>query len=154
MRHGFLYLVAFIDWYSRYVVSWELSNSLDAGFCIEALEDAYKTIVPEIVNTDQGAQFTSLGFVQAVLGSGSKLSMDGKGRAIDNIFTERFWRSLKYEDVYLKSYEGGVETWQGIRAYMHFYNYERPSSALNGASPADVFRGSVQVPVLDRTAKV
>ena len=146
--------MAFIDWYSRYVVSWELSNCLDAGFCIEALEAAHKTITPEIVNTDQGAQFTSLGFVQTVLGSGSKLSMDGKGRAIDNIFTERFWRSLKYEDVYLKSYEGGVETWQGIRAYMHFYNYERPCSALNGASPEDVFRGRVQVPVLARTAKV
>ena len=89
-----------------------------------------------------------------MLGSGSKLSKDGKGGAIDNIFTERFWRSLKYEDVYLKSYEGGVETWQGIRAYMHFYNYERPCSALNGASPADVFQGRVQASVLDRTAKV
>ena len=154
LRHGFLYLVAFIDWYSRYVVSWELSNSLDAGFCIEALEAAHRTITPEIVNTDQGAQFTSIGFVQTVLGSGSKLSMDGKGRAIDNIFTERFWRSLKYEDVYLKSYEGGVETWQGIRDYMRFYNYERPCSALNGASPADVFQGRVQASVLDRTAKV
>ena len=154
LQHGFLYLVAFIDWYSRYVVSWELSNSMDTSFCIEALEMAHKTIVPEIINTDQGAQFTSLGFVQAVLDTGSKLSMDGKGRAIDNVFTERFWRSLKYEDIYLKSYESGIETWQGIKQYMRFYNHERPCSALNGASPADVFWGRAQAPVLDRAAKV
>ncbi len=154
LRHGFLYLVAFIDWYSRYVVSWELSNSMDTSFCIVALEMAHKTIVPEINNTDQGAQFTSLGFVQAVLDAGSRLSMDGKGRAIDNVFTERFWRSLKYEDVYLKSYESGIETWQGIKRYMRFYNYERPCSVLNGASPADVFWGRVQPPVHDRAAKV
>jgi putative transposase len=154
LQHGFLYLVAFIDWYSRYVLSWELSNSLDVSFCLEALAAAHRIVVPQIVNTDQGAQFTSLSFVEAVLGAGSKLSMDGKGRAIDNVFTERLWRSLKYEEVYLKAYESGQQAWQGIGDYVRYYNYQRPCSSLGGARPAEVFRGLVRAPVLDRTAKI
>jgi putative transposase len=108
---GYLYLVAYIDWYSRYVISWELSNSLEASFCIEALSKAQQELIPSIINTDQGSQFTCKRFVKAVLDKGSSLSMDVKGRAIDNVFTERFWRTLKYEEVYLREYRTGHEAW-------------------------------------------
>jgi putative transposase len=154
LKGGFLYLVAYIDWYSRYVISWELSNSLEASFCIEALQDAQKVVVPAIVNTDQGSQFTCNRFVEAVLNKGSKLSMDSKGRAIDNVFTERFWRSLKYEEVYLREYRSGQEAWQSIDRYMRYYNEQRPNSKLDGASPVRVFNGELKVPAIHRTAKV
>jgi putative transposase len=153
-KGGFLYLVAYIDWYSRYVISWELSNSLEASFCIEALQRTQQVLIPTIVNTDQGSQFTCKRYVQEVLSKGSKLSMDGKGRAIDNIFTERFWRSLKYEEVYLHEYRSGLEAWQGIDRYMRFYNERRPNSMLNGVHPIRVFQGELKVPAIYRAAKV
>ncbi len=154
MKGGFLYLVAYVDWYSRYVISWELSNSLETTFCIEALERVHEELIPEIINTDQGSQFTCSRFVSAVQQKGSRLSMDGKGRAIDNVFTERFWRTLKYEEVYLREYRSGQEAWNSIDRYIRFYNQCRPSSVLGGLSPIQVFRGGVKVPAIDRTAKL
>jgi len=154
MKGGFLYLVAYIDWYSRYVISWELSNSLEATFCIEALNNMQQELIPTIVNTDQGSQFTCKRFVSEVLAKGSKLSMDGKGRAIDNVFTERFWRSLKYEEVYLREYRTGHEAWHGIDRYMKFYNERRPNSVLQGKFPVQVFQGELKAPAIVRTAKV
>ena len=145
MPRGFLYLTAFIDWYSRYVVSWELSNSLSSAFCLSCLGNACEVMVPGIINTDQGGQYTSVEFSKAVLDMGIKLSMDGKGRAIDNVFTERFWRSLKYEEVYLHAYADGKEAWQGIKRYVEFYNHERPHSKLGGKTPAEVFGNAVLV---------
>ena len=145
MPRGFLYLTAFIDWYSRYVVSWELSNSLSSAFCLSCLGNACEVMVPGIINTDQGGQYTSVEFSKAVLDMGIKLSMDGKGRAIDNVFTERFWRSLKYEEVYLHAYADGKEAWQGIKRYIEFYNHERPHSKLGGKTPAEVFGNAVLV---------
>ena len=146
MRGGFLYLVAFIDWYSRYVLSWELSNTLSVDFCLTALEQVWSQTDVQIINTDQGAQFTANAFVEAVTQRPpTRLSMDGKGRAIDNVFTERLWRSLKYEEVYIKSYENGAEAWQNMNDYWHFYNHYRPHSKLKGASPADVCRGKLKV---------
>ena len=145
MPRGFLYLTAFIDWYSRYVVSWELSNSLSSAFCLSCLGNACEVMVPGIINTDQGGQYTSVEFSKAVLDMGIKLSMDGKGRAIDNVFTERFWRSLKYEEVYLHAYADGKEAWQGIKRYVEFYNHERPHSKLGGKTPAEVFGNALLV---------
>lgn len=120
MAKGFLYLVAVIDWFSRYVLSWELSNSLDVSFCISALEAAFKHGTPEIFNTDQGAQFTCSEFTDSLLNKGIKISMDGKGRAIDNVFIERLWWSVKHEEVYLHSYETGLELYQGLDSYFEF----------------------------------
>lgn len=149
MRNGFLYLVAFIDWYSRYVLSWELSNTLSTDFCLTALEQVWSQLDVEIINTDQGAQFTSNAFVNAVRANKkTKLSMDGKGRAIDNVFTERLWRSLKYEEVYVKSYTDGQQAWRNIHQYWHTYNTKRPNRNLNGHTPADVFLGKVKVPAI------
>jgi putative transposase len=146
IRNGFLYLVAFVDWYSRYVLSWELSNTLCTDFCLTALEQVWPQLEVEIINSDQGAQFTSRVFSSAVLANGkTKLSMDGKGRAIDNVFTERLWRSFKYEEVYLKSYADGRQAWQQIRDYWTFYNTSRPNSRLGGHTPADVFFGKAKV---------
>ncbi|MEM6699848.1 MAG: IS3 family transposase [Bacteroidota bacterium] len=140
MRSGFLYLVAFMDWYSRYVLSWELSNTLETSFCLTALEQIWDQIPVQIINTDQGSQFTSQAFVQAVLKqNGVRLSMDGKGRCMDNIFTERLWRSVKYEEVYLKSYEDGHQTWQSLNHYFKKYNELRPHKSLGGKTPHQVF---------------
>ena len=139
LKGGFLYLTAFLDWYSRYVVAWELSNSLDTSFCLQALEQAIALRKPEIINTDQGAQYTSIRFSSQVEKANIRLSMDGKGRAIDNVFTERFWRSLKYEEVYLKSYLSGKEAYQAIGHYIEFYNTARPHSVLDGKTPRQVF---------------
>ena len=125
LRSGFLYLVAIIDWHSRYVVSWRLSNTLDVRFCLEALNEALCQGRPEIFNSDQGVQFTCETFLTRLEQEGIKISMDGKGRALDNIFIERFWRSLKYEDIYLKRYESGEEAWMGIKEYIEFYNNKR-----------------------------
>ncbi len=139
MARGFLYLVAIMDWYSRYVLAWRLSNTLEADFCVEALEEALRTGVPEIFNTDQGAQFTSQTFTGLLEQHGVRVSMDGKGRYTDNLFIERLWRSLKYEEVYLKAYAGGKEARAGIRGYFDFYNLERPHQALGYQTPAEVF---------------
>jgi putative transposase len=139
MARGFLYLVTIMDWYSRYVLAWRLSNTLEASFCIEALEEALRIGVPEIFNTDQGAQFTSEAFTGLLEQHGIKVSMDGKGRYTDNLFIERLWRSLKYEEVYLKAYAGGKEARAGIGGYFDFYNLERPHQALGYQTPAEVF---------------
>ncbi|MBX2928637.1 MAG: IS3 family transposase [Saprospiraceae bacterium] len=139
MRNGFLYLVAFIDWYSRFALSWELSNTLGTDFCLTALEQVWPQVDVGIINTDQGVQFTFNAFVHAVRANGqTKLSMDGKGRAIDNVFTERLWRSLKYEEVYLKGYTDGQEAWQGIRTYFQQYN-------TNGEQPQWLFFVPIRV---------
>ena len=130
MARGFLYLVTIMDWYSRYVLAWRLSNTLETDFCVEALEEALRIGVPEIFNTDQGAQFTSQAFTGLLEQHGVRISMDGKGRYTDNLFMERLWRSLKYEEVYLKAYAGGKEARAGIGEYFDFYNLERPHQAL------------------------
>ena len=139
LYQGFAYLVAVIDWYSRYILSWEISNSLDVYFCLEALEKSLKTGKPKIFNTDQGSQFTSNAFTQMVIKNDIKLSMDGRGRALDNIFIERFWRSLKYEDVYLKDYQSISELRTGLTDYFDFYNNERFHQSLNYKTPAEVY---------------
>ncbi len=140
MRTGFLYLVAVMDWHSRFIVSWRLSNSMDASFCVEALDDALNEAVPEIFNTDQGSQFTSTDFTGKLEAKQVAISMDGKGRYLDNIFIERFWRSLKYEEVYLKSYEGIREARSSIAEWVRFYNFDRPHQSLDNSTPWEVYR--------------
>jgi len=139
MARGFLYLVAIMDWYSRYVLSWRLSNTLDAGFCVEALEEALRKGRPGIFNTDQGAQFTSEVFTGLLEHHGVKISMDGKGCYSDNLFIERLWRTVKYEEVYLKAYQNGRDARVGIGDYFRFYNTERPHQALGYRTPTEVF---------------
>ena len=136
---GFLYLVAIIDWYSRYVLAWRLSNTLDADFCVDALEEALSKGKPEIFNTDQGSQFTGEAFIGLLKKHGIRISMDGKGRYADNIFVERLWPTVKYEEVYLKAYSNGREAKVGLDAYFHFYNGQRPHQALGYRTPAEVF---------------
>ena len=140
MSRGFLYLVAIMDWHSRYVLAWRLSNTLEVGFCIAALKEALSKGQPEIFNTDQGSQFTSEAFCGLLLLRGIRVSMDGKGRYLDNIiFVERLWRSVKYEEVYLKAYRNGSEARRGIDAYLDLYNRERPHQSLGYRTPAQVF---------------
>jgi putative transposase len=139
MAKGFLYLVAIIDWYSRYVLSWRLSNTLDTSFCIEVLEEALTKGRPDIFNTDQGAQFTSEAFTGLLEKHGVRISMDGKGSYNDNLFIERLWRTVKYEEVYLKAYQDGREARIGLGNYFHFYNAERPHQSLSYRTPAEVF---------------
>lgn len=140
MPQGFLYLFAVIDWYSRYVLSWKLSNTLDVAFCLEGLEEALRGGKPGIFNTDQGAQFTSREFTARLLSDEITISMDGRGRALDNIFVERLWRSVKYEDVYLKGYETPKEAFAGLGDYFRFYNGERPHQALDYRTPAAIYQ--------------
>lgn len=139
LKGGFLYLVAVIDWYTRFVLSWRLSNTLDNSFCIEALQEAFRYGQPEIFNTDQGVQFTSTSFTQILEDHNIKISMDGKGRALDNIFCERLWRTVKYENVYIKRYECGIEAVKGIAEYFKFYNNERPHQSLNYETPESLY---------------
>jgi len=139
MARGFLYLVAIIDWYSRYVLSWKLSNTLDAGFCVEALEEALKKGKPDIFNTDQGSQFTGEAFTGLLKQHGIRISMDGKGSYNDNLFIERLWRSVKYEEVYLKAYQDGREARIGLGNYFRFYNIERPHQSHGYRTPAEVY---------------
>jgi putative transposase len=139
MARGFLYLVSIIDWYTRYVLSWRLSNTLDADFCVEALEEAIRKGVPEIFNTDQGSQFTSEAFTGLLEQHSIKISMDGKGSYNDNLFIERLWRTVKYEEVYLKAYQDGTDARRGLGSYFRFYNTERPHQALGYRTPAEVF---------------
>ena len=141
MARGFLYLVAVMDWYSRYVLSWRLSNTLEAGFCAEALEEALGKGKPEVFNTDQGSQFTSLEFTQVLHDRGVRISMDGKGRYQDNIFVERLWRTVKYEEVNLKAYANVLDAQRGLEDYFRFYNGLRPHQALGYRTPAEVFHG-------------
>lgn len=140
LKHGFVYLVAILDWFSRKVLSWEISITLDAHFCVSALERALRLYgKPEIFNTDQGSQFTSEDFTEVLIKAGIQISMDGKGRALDNVVVERFWRSLKYEEVYLKDYENVIECRGSIERYMNSYNGFRPHRSLDGRLPDEVY---------------
>jgi putative transposase len=139
MARGFMYLVCIMDWHSRYVLSWRLSNTLEADFCVDALEEALSSVVPGIFNTDQGSQFTSEAFTSVLSNRGVQISMDSAGSYMDNVFVERLWRSVKYEEVYLKVYESVAEARAGIGAYLNFYNNERPHQALDYRTPAQVF---------------
>lgn len=138
LKEGFLYLVAILDWYSRYVLSWRLSNSLDVHFCVEALEDALKKGCPGIFNSDQGSQFTSNDFTGILLSKGIAISMDGRGRVFDNIFTERLWRSVKYEEVYIKGYQAYKDAREGLDGYFSFYNNRRYHQSLEYKTPYEV----------------
>ena len=141
---GFLYLVAVMDWASRAILSWRLSNTLDMSFCVEALEEALARFgKPEIFNTDQGSQFTSAAFTDLLKRHEIKISMDGRGRWMDNVFVERLWRSLKHEDIYLKGYADGREAKAGISSWISFYNTRRPHQALGGRTPMSIWREGV-----------
>jgi putative transposase len=139
LPNGFLYLTAVIDWYSRYVLSWRLSNTLDVEFCIEALEEALSHGCPEVFNTDQGVQFTSTSFTSRLEAAGAKVSMDGKGRCLDNVFVERLWRTVKYEEVYLWRHETAPALQVGLARYFPFYNQERRHQSLENRTPAEVY---------------
>jgi putative transposase len=141
MKKGFIYLVAIMDWLSRYVLSWSLSNTLDVVFCLEALHRALGSGQPEVFNSDQGVQFTSQAFTGILEARGIRISMDGRGRVFDNIFIERLWRSVKYEEVHLKDYESVKEASAGLNAYFRFYNEQRPHQALGYLTPAAVYGG-------------
>ena len=140
MDKGFMYLVAILDGYSRYVITWKLSNSLGGPFCLDALHHALCKATPTIFNTDQGVQFTANAFTDTVEAAGCAMSMNSVGRAIDNIYIERFWRSVKYEDVYQKLYPTAKALFDGLTHYIRFYNYKRPHQSLNYATPAEVYR--------------
>ena len=141
MEHGFMYLFAIIDWFSRKIVSWSLSNTLDTGFCLEALREAVDRYgAPEILNTDQGCQFTSAEFTGLVESYGIRVSMDGRNRWRDNVIIERFWRTIKYECIYLNKYEDPKALYEGIAKWMEFYNKERPHQSLGNKTPDEVFR--------------
>ena len=144
MARGFLYLVSVIDWYSRYVISWRLSNTLDTDFCIAALEEALSKGTPEIFNTDQGSQFTSEAFTGLLKEHDVRISMDGKGSYNDNLFIERLWRTVKYEEVYLKAYEDGREARVSLGEYLLFYNTTRPHQSLGYLTPAEVYAGILE----------
>jgi putative transposase len=137
---GFMYLAAIIDWFSRYVIAWRRSNTLDGLFCLEMLDEALSLGKPEVFNTDQGVQFTATAWTSRLVEAGVAVSMDGKGRCLDNVFVERFWRTLKYEDIYLKRYEAVPQLQAGLKVYLPFYNEERPHQALGCRTPAEVYR--------------
>ncbi len=144
LAKGFLYLVAIMDWSSRKVLAWRLSNTMEAQFCIDALEEALERYgPPEIFNTDQGSQFTAWAWTQRLKDAGVRISMDGRGRFLDNIFIERLWRSLKYECIYLHAFAGGSDARRGIETWMSFYNGRRPHTAHGGATPASVYRDAL-----------
>jgi putative transposase len=142
LRGGFVYLVAIIDWFSRYVLAWEVSVTMDVAFCLSALDWALRTARPEVFNSDQGSQFTSLDFTRKVEEAGSQMSMDSRGRYLDNIFVERLWRSVKYEEVYLKDYATVGEAVAGISTYFEFYNHQRLHQALGYRTPASVYQAA------------
>lgn len=139
MRYGFMYLTAVLEWHSRYVLAWELSNTLETQFCVEALERALEMGTPEIFNTDQGAQFTADAFTRVLLNREIAISMDGRGRAVDNVFIERLWWTLKYEEIYPKVYADGHTLYDGLTSWFNYYNNERKHSALGKRTPAQVF---------------
>jgi putative transposase len=139
LLHGFMYLAAIIDWYSRFVVAWRLSNTLDGSFCLEMLDEALSRGRPEVFNTDQGVQFTAEAFTERLRSAGVAVSMDGRGRCLDNVFVERLWRTVKYEDVYLRGYELVPELAKGLQRYFGFYNHERLHQALDDRTPATVY---------------
>jgi putative transposase len=139
LQRGFIYLIAVMDWFSRYVLSWEISITLDTSFCLQALDRALRVATPEIFNTDQGVQFTSTEFTTQLKAATIRISWDGRGRALDNIFVERLWRSVKYEEVYIKDYQSVPEAASNLRAYFTFYNQERLHQALAYQTPAAVY---------------
>jgi len=144
MRRGFMYLFAIMDWYSRKILAWELSNTLDTDFCLKALKNAIQSsgVCPEIMNTDQGCQFTSHEWIDALSSKGITISMDGRGRWLDNVMIERFWRTIKYEDIYLKSYENAWELESGIKGFINRYNQRRPHQSLDQQTPENVYEGN------------
>lgn len=139
MAKGFMYLVAVMDWYSRFVLSWQLSNSLEMDFCLDALDASFQYGQPQIFNSDQGSQFTATAFTDKLADKGIRISMDGRGRALDNVFIERLWRNVKYEYVYLYAPSSGKELWAGIDNYFTRYNYQRPHQSLDYLTPAQVY---------------
>jgi putative transposase len=141
MSRGWMYLVAILDWFSRYVISWELDQTLELPFVIEAVERALKQSQPQIINSDQGSHFTSSRYIERFQSQNVQISMDGRGRALDNIFTERLWRSVKYEEVYLHDYQSPRETRTRITQYLSFYNYKRPHQSLDYKTPSEVYYG-------------
>jgi putative transposase len=141
MASGFMYLAAVIDWFSRYVIAWRLSNTLDGSFCVELLDEALAQGRPEVFNTDQGVQFTAEAFTSRLVAAGVKVSMDGKGRCLDNVFVERLWRTVKYEDIYLRCYETVPQLTLGLVRYFPFYNEERLHQSLGYRTPAAIYRG-------------
>lgn len=144
LEEGWCYLVAILDWYSRYVISWELSPTLESDFCVTALNAALRITAPEIFNSDQGSQFTDRQFTEILLASSVKISMDGRGRCMDNIFNERLWRTVKYENVYLESYKNIAEAREGLSEYFRFYNNERRHQSLANQRPAEVYFNNQQ----------
>jgi len=155
MRRGFLYLAAIMDWHSRRVLSWRLSNTLEAEFCADALDEAIARFgPPEIMNTDQGSQFTAFAWTDRLRRAGVRISMDGKGRFLDNIFIERLWRSLKYECAYLHAWETGSEVRAGLRTWLDFYNHRRPHAALDGRPPDGVYRTGTTIMQPDQEARI
>jgi len=143
MEKGYLYLSAVMDWFSRYVISWQISNSMETEFCLMVLKLALKkNLRPEIFNTDQGSQFTSEQFTSLLLKNDIKISMDGKGRALDNVRIERLWWTVKYENIYPKVYENAIELYNGLKKYFYYYNHKRSHSSLNKKTPYEVFRGN------------
>lgn len=145
LRNGFVYLTAVMDWYSRYVLSWKLSNRLEGNFCLEALDEALRYGKPEVFNTDQGSQFTSAAFVNRLLDRAVAVSMDGRGRALDNVFIERLWRSVKYQEIYLRDYATVADVEEGLRLYFEKYNHERPHQSLDNLTPAKVYEWGAAV---------
>lgn len=145
MQKGFLYLVAIIDWYSRFVISWEISISLTADFCINCLQNAFSINVPEIHNSDQGVQFTSKDYISELQKKPVQISMDGRGRCFDNIFTERLWRTVKYEEVYIKHYQSVLEAINSLKKYFNLYNYERIHESLGYKTPYEIYSGKYHI---------
>ena len=145
LRNGFVYLTAVMDWYSRYVLSWKLSSRLEGSFCLEALDEALLHGKPEVFNTDQGSQFTSAAFVTRLLDRAVAVSMDGRGRALDNVFIERLWRSVKYQEIYLRDYATVADVEEGLRLYFEKYNHERPHQSLDNLTPAKVYEWGASV---------
>jgi putative transposase len=144
MRYCFMYITESIDWYSRYVLTWRLSNTLEGRFCLEALDEALAMGRPEIFNTDQGSQFTALEYTGRLEEAGIQVSRDGRGRALDNVFVERLWRSVKYEDIYIKDYERVPDLESGLAAHFWFYDEERPHQSLGYRTPGEVYRAGAR----------
>ena len=150
MKGGFMYLVVYLDWFSRFIVSWELSDTLQEDFVICALERGLRIATPDIVNSDQGSQYTGVRHVQMLSAASVTISMDGRGRALDNIFTERLWRTIKYEDIYIRCYETPKELRHGIGAYIEHYNYCRPHQSLEYKTPAEIYLAAIAPTVPDK----
>lgn len=139
LNRGYIYLMAILDWFSRFIVAWRISTGLDRDFCLEASQEALSKYQPDIINSDQGVQFTSEDWINLYQEAEVQISMDGRGRALDNVFTERIWRTIKYEEVYLKNYQSVKEAVDNLSEYIRYYNYQRPHSSLKNQTPAKIF---------------